>query len=142
MASYPLAMFRLLFGCVLIRFFWDLHNSSWVTEQFEEAVYWPAYSWIEGLVVTPFAIRLSLLVLLVSSVCFTIGLLYRLNCIVLLVFYSYIYLSDPTWCVNLSFCAHPLRPFCRQFSSLETILLTLIHLANPGPLRASTSFWC
>lgn len=90
-------MFRLLFGSILVRFFWDLFNSSWVEDQFENALYLPTYAWCEGLVVSAFAIRFSLIVLLVASVCFTVGLFYRLNCFLLLVFYSYIYLADPTW---------------------------------------------
>lgn len=96
-SAYPLAMFRLLFGSILVRFFWDLFNSSWVEDQFENALYLPTYGWCEGLVVSAFAIRLSLVVLIVSSVCLAIGLFYRLNCFVLLAFYSYVYLADPTW---------------------------------------------
>lgn len=102
-AAYSIALFRILFGSILLRFFWDLFNSSWISDQFENAQYLPAYNWTEGIIFTAFSIRFSLVVLLVASVCFVIGLFYRLNCFILLVFYSYIYLANPTWYVKSEF---------------------------------------
>lgn len=102
-SSYPLAVFRILFGCILTRFFLDIYSSSWAALQFKYSQISLQYDWITWLRPTSDGIDLLLIVLVASAICFTLGLFYRINCILLLVCYSYLYLADPSWFVRRNF---------------------------------------
>lgn len=95
--QYPLALFRILFGLILIRFLWDLYTSDWVTQNFETSQIELKYDWLPWIQSSGGSVRLLLILLICSSIFFTFGLLYRLACITILVTYFYLFFLDPTW---------------------------------------------
>lgn len=99
--SFPLAVFRILFGLVLTRLFWDLYYSSWATNTFQSAKIVMNYGSLSWLPPSQVYLQIILILLLCSSISFCIGFLYRFNCCFLLTTYSYLYLIDASWSVIL-----------------------------------------
>ena len=123
--SFPLALFRILFGLVLTRFFWDMLSGPWISATFENAQVVMKYDLLPWIEASPAQLRLILLVLMSSSIFFTLGLFYRANCFILLFLYSYLFLLDATWSV-VRFSSHELVSLdFSDYSNSERFLVTL-----------------
>jgi len=95
--SSALALFRILFGCLLTNYFWKLYSSDWIHFNYEVAQIALKYDFLPWLTVAASSLRLILVVLLIASVFFTLGLVYRLSSLILVLVFTYIYLLDPCW---------------------------------------------
>jgi hypothetical protein len=100
-SAYPLALFRFFFGLILTRFFWDLRSGEWISDYFVRSQFQPKYDLLAWLHPNIESLPIIVLLLIISSICFTLGLFYRLNSLFLLVCYAYLYYLDATWCDTL-----------------------------------------
>jgi hypothetical protein len=128
--SFPLALFRILFGLVLTRFFWDMLSGPWISATFENAQVVMKYDLLPWIEASPAQLRLILLVLMSSSIFFTLGLFYRANCFILLFLYSYLFLLDATWSTS-----------SRYLILVLIVLFTLTNCHKSGSIDAIAFPW-
>lgn len=111
-SAFAIALFRVLFGLLLLRFCWDLYNGDWIALQPGNALFIPTYRHLGWISMEPELLRSLVLVLCISTLGITIGFCYRLNCLLSLVLYSIVYLQDASWYNSSTFCHRAAHHAC------------------------------
>tara|TARA_B110000046_G_scaffold173759_1_gene196736 strand:+ start:83231 stop:84553 length:1323 start_codon:yes stop_codon:yes gene_type:complete len=95
----PLIIFRLAFGCLLLYSTLRTFQKGWIAELYIQPTYYFSFvSWIKPLEGDGMYIVFGAMVL--SALCITVGLLYRLNTVLFFLLFTYVELLDKAYYLN------------------------------------------